>query len=464
MPPTPLLFVSLAMNQTRFFAALDEALPRRSWSPVHLCFHERSAEWLAGRGLAAVNAYRHPAFRRPRDAAAALGPRLETLLAHEAEAFEIPASQRPALARDFGHYLAVAEACLAELEAGSGRRPLVVQELGGFVSVLAVFEAARARGATNLFIEPSFFRGRVFFTADTLAAPTVPATAGQAPQPEMLAYLAATLENRAIVIPSKDARHYRVPTRKLRDPYNLRRLAEKLADKYLLRRREVFSHIGLHVARHLRMAATERRLRPVYRPLPEGAPFVYFPLHVPADVALTLRSPAFLDQYALIEQLAGMLPEGVSLAIKEHPALVGALDRGRVTGMLGRCPNLALLNPSLNNFAVMDRAAAVVTVNSKSGAEAALLGRPVVVLGDAFYRASPLVRAVDRLDEARAPLAEALAGRWHGPGRTEAERWFQAVWDASYPGELYDTAPDNVRRFAVSLERALQREAVRDAA
>src|SRR5690606_10640714 len=146
--------------------------------------------------------------------------------------------RRPALGRDFGRFLAVAEACLAELEAGSGRRPLVVQELGGFVSVLAVLEAAGAQGATNLFIEPSFFRGRVFFTADTLAAPVVPAAARAAPERETLDYLAATLQSRSLVIPSKDARHYRVPARKLRDPYNLRRLAEKLADKYLLRRRE----------------------------------------------------------------------------------------------------------------------------------------------------------------------------------------------------------------------------------
>ena len=280
----------------------------------------------------------------------------------------------------------------------------------------------------------------------------------------MLAYLERTLASRAIVIPSKDARHYRVPTRKLRDLYNLRRLAEKLLDKYLLRRREVFSHIGLHVARHVRMAATERRLRGVYRPLPESGRFVYFPLHVPADVALTLRSPDYLDQYALIERLAGLLPPGVSLAFKEHPALVGALDHGRTRELLRRCPNLLLLNPSLNNFAVMDRAAAVVTVNSKSGAEAALLGRPVVVLGDAFYRDSPLVRAAASPEAARPLIEAALAGRWQWPARADAERWFQAVWEASWPGELYDTEPENVRRFADSLQRVLRQERQADAA
>lgn len=464
MVPVPLLFVSLAMNQTRFFGALDEALPRRRWAPVHLCFHERSADWLARHGLASINAYRHPAYGRPLDAHALLGARLEGLLQHEAEAFEIPAAGKADLAADFGRFLAVADACLAELQAGSNRRPVVVQELGGFVSVLAVYEAARRRGLRNLFIEPSFFRGRVFFTSDSLAAPQVPPTAARPPQPDMLAYLAGTLEKRAIVIPSKDARHYRVPGRKLRDPYNLRRLIEKLADKYLLRRREVFSHIGLHVARHLRMVTTERRLRGTYRALPADRPFVYFPLHVPADVALTLRSPAFLDQYALIEALAAMLPEGVDLAIKEHPALVGALDRARAQAMLARCPNLLLLNPALNNFAVMDRAAAVVTVNSKSGAEAALLGRPVVVLGDAFYRRAPLVRSVDGLEAARPLLLEALEGRWRGPTRGEAERWFQAVWDESFPGELYDTTPANVARFAASLDAALQGDRLRDAA
>ena len=42
---------------------------------------------------------------------------------------------------------------------------------------------------------------------------------------------------------------------------------------------------------------------------------------------------------------------------------------------------------------------AVVSVNSKSGAEAVLLGKPVVVMGDAFYRSCPLVFAADRLKD-----------------------------------------------------------------
>jgi hypothetical protein len=102
----------------------------------------------------------------------------------------------------------------------------------------------------------------------------------------------------------------------------------------------------------------------------------------------------------------------------------------------------------------MRAASAIVTVNSKSGAEALLLGKPVVVLGDAFYRPCSLVHAVDRA----ADLPDVLARLVAAPPTVSVDSvhaYFQDVWDASWPGELYDARPDNVVRFRDSLIRAL---------
>ena len=52
-----------------------------------------------------------------------------------------------------------------------GQRAVVVQELGGFLSVIACFHAAKKHGIRNWFIEPSFFRGRLYYTPDSFAAP-----------------------------------------------------------------------------------------------------------------------------------------------------------------------------------------------------------------------------------------------------------------------------------------------------
>ena len=89
-------------------------------------------------------------------------------------------------------YANAMEALLDRLKA-QGKHAVLVQELGGFLSVIASFYAARRRGIRNWFIEPSFFRGRMYFTPDSLAAPQVMAKPADAVSAEVRAYLDDTL-------------------------------------------------------------------------------------------------------------------------------------------------------------------------------------------------------------------------------------------------------------------------------
>lgn len=136
--------------------------------------------------------------------------------------------------------------------------------------------------------------------------------------------------------------------------------------------------------------------------------------------------------------------------------MIGAVRHGRVAELLELHDNVVLLSPGINNYAVLRRAAAVVTVNSKSGAEAALLGRPVVALGDSFYRESPLVERADGRADLGAALRRAM--RRPAPSTEEIGRYFQEVWDESHVGELHDADPANCAHFADSLRTFLGRE------
>ena len=95
------------------------------------------------------------------------------LFSHERVTFGIRDSA--ALRRRFMIYSNAMEAVLDQL-AARGQRAVVVQELGGFLSVIACFYAAKKRGIRNWFIEPSFFRGRLYYTPDSFAAPDTMAT------------------------------------------------------------------------------------------------------------------------------------------------------------------------------------------------------------------------------------------------------------------------------------------------
>jgi hypothetical protein len=422
-----------------------------------LSVDDRSSEMLRGAG---IETFAVPVDQLGDAEVAAAFPALaarvgmapaEHWLAHERVAFGLRDGVR--LRAAFVRKLGAAEAALGALAIRG--RPVVVQELGGFTSVLATYFAARDRGLDNWFIEPAFFRGRFFLTANAFSAPRAPAAAPAAPSPEVERYLDATLESGAIVVPAKDRHHYTAAVRKVLNAGNLRRLAEKIRDKHLLGKRQEFGHIGRHVGQHLRMLRNSRRLESRTTPLESLGRFVYFPFHVPADAALTLRAPAFLDQIALVDLIARSVPDGVAVAIKEHPAQLGALDAGRLAGLLDRFDHIALLPPATNNFAVLRRAAAVVTVNSKSGAESLLVGRPTLVLGDAFYRAAPGATPVDGVDALPAAIAAALARP--PPDPAPYRRWLGGVWNATWPGELYLAEPANAETFAASLDAALPR-------
>jgi len=102
---------------------------------------------------------------------------------------------------------------------------------------------------------------------------------------------------------------------------------------------------------------------------------------------------------------------------------------------------------------VLGRADAIVSVNSKSGAEAVLLGKPVVVMGDAFYRSCPLVFSVDRLADVPQRLRDALAAPPFDPADTAP--YFETAWRQSFPGELYISDPKQLDTFATSLLSAI---------
>lgn len=346
-------------------------------------------------------------------------------------------------------YLGLCEAAFADV-VSNGRTPVLIQELGGFLSVIAAYHAARRAGVDNWFVEPSFFKGRCFWLKNTFAARSGFGIATDRIAPEAVAYLDQARSQQTIVIPLKDKHQYATPARKILNLKNLVRLIEKAADKYLHGKRQEFNHLGAVVRRHLGTLSAAWRLRKAYTPLSDLERFVYYPLHVPGDMALTLRTPSCLDQLSLIEVISRQLPRGVRLAIKEHPAMIGALGADAIVGVLRRNQNVALIDPSQNNYDVMSRCAAVVSVNSKSGAEALLLDKPVFVLGDAFYRGSGLTTDLQSSSELRPLLRRALASP---PPVDETRRaaFFSAVWRESHLGELYVTDSDNLDTFVGTL-------------
>ncbi|WP_213770048.1 capsule biosynthesis protein [Bradyrhizobium sp. dw_78] len=452
-PSEIILISTLAEYQTRFWIPVARRLHDAGREVQLLAFDDRSAEMATAQGIPVVNMYRTGLRDAPIEdqgvfAARVTGYGLDGtnfLFSHERVTFGIRDSA--AMRRRFMIYSNAMETVLDRI-ASLGKRAVVVQELGGFLSVIASFYAAKKHGIRNWFIEPSFFRGRLYYTPDSFAAPDTMATPAEMVSPEVHSYLDQTLSQRSIVIPQKDRHQYAAAFNKIANARNARRLAEKLWDQFALGKHQEFGHNLRHARAHAAMALGATRLKKLYQPMPE-TPFIYYPLHVPADMALTLRSPEYLDQVATIDFLLRTIPDTHVLVVKEHPAQIGAVPAGRLFELARRFDNFMLLPPQTNNYAVLGRADAVVSVNSKSGAEAVLLGKPVVVMGDAFYRSCPLVFAAERLKDVPRRLREALHSRGFDPAA--AAPYFETAWRQSFPGELYIDNPQQLDTFSASL-------------
>jgi hypothetical protein len=452
MPQRPALIITtLAEYQTRFWILAAKALGEKGIAAHFISFDDRSTEMIAEAGFPVVSANAaEPVMDEARRAEIFRRGGVEGLAfwtSHERFAFG--RTDTEAMHEKLARCMLAAGRAIAEARAEHSSVSML-QELGGFLSVIGSFFAAREAGIDHWFIEPSFFRGRMMLRQGGFGAPRFTGSAKALPEP-VRAYLDRTLEQGSIVIPRKDAHQYRPVVSKVLNGRNAVRLAEKLGDKYLFGKRQEFGFIGNHVSTHLGMIRSAKRLRKHYASIEEAGRFIYYPLHVPGDMALTIRSPEYLDQLALIDFLCRVLPDNCRLAVKEHPAMVGGIEARRIIELLKRYDNFVLLDPSSNNYAVMREAECIVTVNSKSGAEAGLLGKRVFVLGDAFYRDAPFATAVDRLGDLGAMLAKALDTPDPDLPAPAHLEWFAGVWEQTLPGDLYIADSAGIEEFASSV-------------
>ncbi|RVU36755.1 hypothetical protein EOI86_16450 [Hwanghaeella grinnelliae] len=165
----------------------------------------------------------------------------------------------------------------------------------------------------------------------------------------------------------------------------------------------------------------------------ENVPFVYFPLSVEPEVTLTRESPEFNHQPFAIQALAKELPAGTFLVVKEHLTSVGARPADFYKS-LRKMPNVIFIDPMESGLKVMDKAAAVATINGTSGFEAAVKGIPLILFGmHANYRMLSHVKQITSWTDIGPALDWVFGTEPHDIG-SYAERgkqYLQAVVDVA---------------------------------
>ncbi len=112
----------------------------------------------------------------------------------------------------------------------------------------------------------------------------------------------------------------------------------------------------------------------------KGVDYVYCPLHLEPESALSIFSPEFNEQMAVVELIAKNLPAGVKLAIKEHLWAIGKRPRGFYR-LLEDIPNVVMLSPVVDSLEVGRGSLCVAVITGTAGLEAAAMGIPVITFG-----------------------------------------------------------------------------------
>lgn len=138
-------------------------------------------------------------------------------------------------------------------------------------------------------------------------------------------------------------------------------------------------------------------------------PFLFVPLQVPNDSQITMFGGwvgSVDGMIAALAEASEALPEGWHIRIKEHPSAKISLAEPLVRAEAASHGRLRVDNQT-DTFAQVRASRGVITINSSVGLQSFFYDKPVIVLGEAFFALSGLVRVAGDQMALRRAMAEA---------------------------------------------------------
>lgn len=184
------------------------------------------------------------------------------------------------------------------------------------------------------------------------------------------------------------------------------------------------------------------------QPVP-GEKYVLFPLHYQPEASTLVLAPYYLDQLALIEDIAKSLPVGYRLYVKEHFWSLGRRPLGEYR-RIRRIWNARLVDPLASPLDLVERSAGVATISGTMGWEAILLERPALTFGECFYNTFPLVVRAGFAPKAQWPQLFKTAITDFKPNRELLLKYIASILENTYEGTFW---MDNPRIDARTMQR-----------
>jgi hypothetical protein len=187
--------------------------------------------------------------------------------------------------------------------------------------------------------------------------------------------------------------------------------------------------------------------------------YAFFPLHAEPEMQINVYNRRYLNQIEAVRSVAGNLPVGMKLLVKEHPWTVGRRPISYYRKLLN-IPNVRLVSPAVESRSLIIHARLMAMISGSIALEAAILGKPVVTLGRALFNALPskMVCSMPPVDELGQRIQELL--RDYHYDESALVRYFATLMEQSVAVDWYsrmlrrpESAPDASGDFEVSKRR-----------
>lgn len=179
--------------------------------------------------------------------------------------------------------------------------------------------------------------------------------------------------------------------------------------------------------------------------------FVYYPLHLQPEASTIVCAQKYEKQLYFLDNLAKSLPADTVIYAKEHYSFLGSRPESFYEA-LKEYPNIVLIDPWEDSFALIEKCQCVATLTGTAGQEAMMLRRPVIMCGDILYENAPGVMRIDDIYENYLPAMES----WQQPTREDIIKYLAAYMSCARKGNTYGMSParlepDNLKLVAESM-------------
>ena len=194
--------------------------------------------------------------------------------------------------------------------------------------------------------------------------------------------------------------------------------------------------IGLRVRRRSALRRTRIELSRIQTiiNLPEN--FVFFPLHVQPELAVSPLGGHFEEQVEAVRLAARYLPSGWKIVVKEHPDQSVFLHRP--SGFYEHFTQISqvdFVRPDYSVDELIENCKAVITISGSIGRQALIAGRPVGLLGSTWWSSAPGVFKVSTSKMMQKMMAELAV--WNPPSREEIDQFTRLLQMSIFTAVLY---------------------------